>query len=243
MRTPRVFHDGPLHTGRTLALDAGTAQHLTKVLRLRAGAPVILFNGEGGEYAALLAHVERRRAEVEVGAFDPRESESPLHITLAQGISKGERMDYAIQKAVELGVARIVPVFAERSVVRLNEERLERKLNHWRAVVVSACEQCGRNRVPAGAPAVNLRDWLAQGADDGIRLALDHRATQGFGSLEAVPAAATLLVGPEGGLSNAELDAAKEAGYLPLSMGPRILRTETAAVAALAAMQTLFGDL
>ena len=243
MRIPRIFHDGPLEMGQHLVLDAGAAQHLTRVLRLQPGAPVTLFNGEGGEYAAKLVRVERRQVEVGIGGFDSGETESPLQITLAQGISKGERMDYAVQKAVELGVARIVPVFTDRSVVRLSEDRLGRKLEHWRAVVISACEQCGRNRVPSVARAIHVADWLGQAKEDGVRLVLDHRAERGFGSLEGVPAAATLLVGPEGGLSDGELDAAIAAGYLPLSMGPRILRTETAAVAALAAMQTRFGDL
>lgn len=242
MRTPRIFHDGPLHTGESIALNASAAQHLATVLRLQADARIVLFNGGGGEYVARLARVERRRVEVEIGTFVPREAESPLRLTLAQGISKGERMDYAIQKAVELGVARIVPVFTERSVVRLTDERLRRKVDHWRGVATSACEQCGRNRLPVVSTAVTLANWLAEPESDDIRIALDHRGSPGFDRLKGVPAAATLLVGPEGGLSDNELDAAKEAGYFALSMGPRILRTETAAVAALAAMQTLFGD-
>lgn len=240
MKHPRLYLPGPLLPGQELELPAEPAQHL-RVLRLSPGSTLTLFNGEGGEYRCRLLSLERRSGQVQVLEKVEREAESPLSITLIQGISKGERMDFTIQKAVELGVARIAPVFSERSVVQLEGERLARREARWRAVISSACEQCGRNTLPELLPAVRLHDAWEQ-SPNGLRLMLDPQGEASLGSLQPTDSV-TLLVGPEGGLSQIEIEAAAVSGFLGLRLGPRILRTETAGIAALAALQTLAGDL
>lgn len=242
MRIPRIFHPAPLSMGSVIELGEDAANHVVRVLRLSTGAPLILFDGHGGEYRATLNAVEKRRVTALLGAHDSREAESPLAITLAQGIAKGERMDYAIQKAVELGVQRIVPLLTKRCAVRLSEERWEKKLRHWQAVAISACEQCGRNRIPVIAEPVTLSAWLEL-PDDGLRLTLNPHTTQTIAPLDVRPSAVTLLIGPEGGLDEVELGLAQRAGYLGVRFGPRILRTETAGVAALSILQAKWGDL
>lgn len=241
MRTPRIFHPSPIRVGEEIELDGNAARHVGKVLRLSAEAAITLFDGRGGEYRASLRCVEKRRVTADVLEFLPREVESPLSITLAQGISKGDRMDFTIQKAVELGISRIVPLNTERSVVNLKGERMEKKLSHWRGVIISACEQCGRNTLPELLPPSSLQQWL-QVDDANTHLLLDHRAGTTLGSL-ATSNAMTLLIGPEGGLSETEREQAYASGYQGLSLGPRVLRTETAALTALAALQSRFGDL
>ena len=241
MRIPRIYHPEPLAAGATVELSASAAHHLLRVLRLQPGAPLILFDGCGGQYRALLAEAGRKGATASLVAHQAVELESPLVVTLAQGVSKGERMDYAIQKAVELGVARIVPVLCERTVVSLKGDRWEKKLAHWRGVIVGAAEQCGRNCLPQLSEPLRL-DALLASPPTGIGVVLDPGADQGLAFLER-ETAATLLVGPEGGLSDQEIAAAVRAGYTGVRMGPRVLRTETAAVAALSALQVLWGDL
>lgn len=242
MRIPRIYLPVPLAPGALVTLDEMATRHVTRVLRLRPGAAVVLFNGEGGEYAAVLKEAGREGLTARVSVFHAVECESPLSITLAQGVSRAERMDYTIQKAVELGVTRIVPVFTARSVVDLRGDRLQRRLQHWQGVIIAACEQCGRNRVPALAAAVELADWL-HGATipDACRLVLNHRATDALHT-RAPGTALTLLIGPEGGLEEQEIAQAERAGFVGVRLGPRVLRTETAAVTALAALQTLWGD-
>lgn len=237
----RVHVAMPLAVGDVFQLPGDAAHHVAQVLRMRAGEPLILFNGEGGEYAAVIEAVQRRAVRVRVDAFDPVDRESRLSLTLAQCVSKGDRMDYTIQKAVELGVAAIVPLLSARSVVKLDGERWEKKLDHWRGVIVSACEQSGRTRVPMLAPVQKLESWLPS-SGEGLRLVLAPNAGV---SLKTLPPAAaiTLLVGPEGGLSDDEIALASRAGYTGVRLGPRVLRTETAGVAALAAAQALWGDL
>ncbi len=237
MRIPRIYLSVPLESGALVTLDGTAANHITRVLRLKPGADLVLFNGEGGEYPAVLEAAAKAR----LGAWRAVECESPLAITLVQGISRAERMDYTIQKAVELGVTRIVPVFATRSVVELRGERLQRRMQHWRGVVVGACEQCGRNRVPALDAAMDLQDWLRREEAPSLRLVLNHRADAILKTLPH-PTALTLLIGPEGGLDDSELAQAERAGFIGMRLGPRVLRTETAAVTALAALQTLWGD-
>lgn len=237
MRIPRIFLAVPLTSDALVTLDSAATKHVTRVLRLKPGAELVLFNGEGGEYPAVL----EASATARLGAWRAVECESPLSITLVQGISRAERMDYTIQKAVELGVTRIVPVFAERSVVELRGERLQRRVQHWQGVVVSACEQCGRNRVPTIDTAVELADWLRLPEPETLRLVLNHRATGSLGTLTR-PTALMLLIGPEGGLEDAEITQAERAGFIGMRLGPRVLRTETAAITALAALQTLWGD-
>lgn len=241
MRIPRIFHPDPLEPDSRVALDDSAARHVAKVLRLAEGSPLTLFDGSGGEYPASIVSVAKRSVEVQLGHRLDVEVESPLQITLAQGVSKGDRMDFTIQKAVELGVSRIVPLNTERSVVNLKGERLERKLAHWKGVIISACEQCGRNSMPELLPLQPLHSWLQSDAN-GTRLLLDHRATETVASLQP-KGEITLLIGPEGGLSQKEREQAFSLGYTGLRLGPRVLRTETAALTALAALQSRFGDL
>jgi 16S rRNA (uracil1498-N3)-methyltransferase len=201
-----------------------------------------LFNGRGGEYEAILAQITPRGAAVDIGIFRAREAESPLHVCLVQAVSRAERMDYTVQKAVELGVREIVPVITERCLVRLDNVRGDRRLQHWRAIIVSACQQCGRNRIPDLRSMTQLTDWLGEPAD-GSKLLLDPGSTACLGQLPRVDGRAVLLAGPEGGLSERELVLARAAGYVGVRLGPRILRTETASLAAVSALQTLWGDL
>jgi len=242
VRIPRIHQPGSLASGAVVELSDSAANHVTRVLRLSAGAALTLFNGEGGEYAAHLHEVGKRSATAAVGEFRARETESPLAITLAQGIAKGERMDYTIQKATELGVVRLVPLVTERCNVRLSGERWEKKLQHWQAVAVSACEQCGRNRIPVIEHPLSLETWLAQDHNE-LRLTLDPLADGGIAAIADTPSQVSLLVGPEGGLSEVELKSAQRAGYRGIQLGPRVLRTETAGVAALAVLQARWGDL
>lgn len=240
MRVPRLFLDTALETGASVALDAGARRYLLRVLRLGQGDRVRVFNGTGGEYTALLQVAGRDDAALELTAHVSHEVESPLSVTLIQGISRGERMDYALQKAVELGVTCIVPVLCERSVVKLDRARAEKRHAHWQGVLSSACEQCGRNRLPQLVPPATLNETLAV-TQAACRLVLDPEGGQRLGELPAAQDIA-LLVGPEGGLSDSELALARSHRFTGIGLGPRILRTETAAVAALAAVQTLWGD-
>lgn len=241
MRVPRIFHAGRLQPHEALELSESAANHVARVLRMREQAALVIFNGEGGEYQARITHIEKRRVVVSLNEFINRDVESPLRLTLAQGISRGERMDYTLQKAVELGITTIVPLLTEHCVVELKGERLEKRLEHWRGVVIGACEQCGRNRLPELQPVMTLSAWLTKSVE-GKRLLLDHRAEGSINTLD--PASSfTLLVGPEGGLSPAEQQQAISSGYQGIRLGPRVLRTETAALVALSALQARFGDL
>ena len=243
MRLTRVYVDAPLATGRRVSLEGSAASHLIRVLRLKSGEALTLFNGQGGEHAATIAEARSGRLTVEVGAASPIERESPLLLTLAQGVSRGERMDLVVQKATELGAAAIVPLFTERSVVRLSGAQAQRKLAHWRAIAVSACEQCGRNRVPQLAPPLPLTDFLKQPGDGATRLLLAPTASARIQDLPRTAGPVTVLIGPEGGLTEAEHAAALSAGFSAVRLGPRTLRTETAAIAALSVLQREFGDL
>lgn len=241
MRIPRIFHPETLAPTTQYTLDANAARHVAKVLRLVPGAALRLFDGNGGEYSATISDIEKREVIVTTGAYQSIDVESPLLVTLAQGISKGERMDFTLQKAVELGVQRIAPLETEHSVVNLKGERRERKLEHWRGVIISACEQCGRNTLPELLPVQSIDKWLGT-TQQGLLLLLDHRATNSIRNLSKT-AEITLLIGPEGGLSENERNKAYQSGYSGLRLGPRVLRTETAALTALAALQSHWGDL
>lgn len=241
MRIPRIYHPEPLRPATRVRLTESAARHIARVLRLGTGAPLTLFDGLGGEYPATIASLDKRSVEVELGGHQPVEHESPLRVTLAQAVSRGDRMDFTLQKAVELGVSRIVPLTTERSVVNLKGERQEKKMRHWQGVIISACEQCGRNTLPELLPMQDLDTWLTQASHD-TRVMLDHRARQSIASLPPTDRL-ILLIGPEGGLSEAERERAQAGGYQGLQLGPRILRTETAALTALAALQSRFGDL
>jgi 16S rRNA (uracil1498-N3)-methyltransferase len=241
MSTPRFHLEAPLAPGAQLTLPPDAAHHASRVLRLREGDAVVLFNGDGGEYSARIVRLSRDGVTVDVGAFDPVERESPLALTLVQGISAGDRMDLTIQKAVELGVAAIQPVLAERSVVRLKGERGDTRREHWRRVAASACEQCGRNRVPAIAGAIEVGDYRAP--ERSLKLLLSPGGAKKLRSLAiAAENPVVLAAGPEAGFSPREEAAFFAAGFLPVQLGPRVLRTETAGPAALAALGALFGD-
>lgn len=242
MSIPRFHVPVPFTLPATLDLPEAAAHHAAHVLRLRSGDAVTLFNGAGGEYAARIIAIGKHDVTVAIERHDLVERESPLQVTLVQAVSSGERMDLTIQKAVELGVARIVPVESERSVVRLKGERAEKRVAHWQQVVVSACEQCGRNRIPEVSMISPLDVWLAAEERDAQRLVLLPGADTALRDLPRPQKPIELLVGPEGGLTDTEADAARRAGYQPVRLGPRVLRTETAAPALLAALQVLWGD-
>jgi 16S rRNA (uracil1498-N3)-methyltransferase len=241
----RFHYQGRLGNGSEVRLPPDAAHHAVRVLRLGVGEPVVLFDGRGGEFEARITRIDRAEVSVKTGAHSDIERESPLHIVLVQGLSSGDRMDLTLQKSVELGAAAIQPVATERSVVKLKDDRAQRRMEHWQHLVISACEQCGRNRVPEVLPLLSLPDWLAQlkalAPEDEARLLLSPTATTPLKQL-APPARLVLLVGPEGGLSAVEMQLAQSHGFRPVRLGPRVLRTETAALAALSAMQALWGD-
>lgn len=242
-KAPRIHVAADLTVGGAITLPEGPARHVARVLRLGEGAPLRLFDGAGREAEAVLIEAGRKRVVARIEAVSAGGGESPLAVHLGQAISKGERMDYAIQKAVELGVTAITPLYTEHGDVRLKGEREAKKLAHWQAVAASACEQCGRAVVPPIHPPLALADWLAE-RTEALRLVL-HPATGAENALQraASPASAALLIGPEGGLAEGEVAAARSAGFDPLTLGPRILRTETAPVVALSLLQYRFGDL
>ena len=240
MRVARIYVASELAAGREVLLPPEAATHVTRVLRLGAGDAVTLSNGDGRDYAGRLQGA-RRETSVLVEAAGEPEPQPPLQVTLAVGVSRGERMDFVVQKAVELGVAVIQPLLTARSVVRLDAERAERRHRHWRGVLTAACEQSGRRRLPILRAATGLEDWLAGAA--GTRLLLDPEGEWSLPDLRLPGGEVTLLVGPEGGLAAAEREHALRAGFVGIRLGPRILRTETAPLAALAAMQVLWGDL
>lgn len=244
MRMNRVFVAQPLAPGAGVELPEDAAQHLLRVLRLRVGDECVLFNGDGHDYPARITAAGKRGGEVEILASEPVDNESPLHITLVQGIARGEKMDLILQKATELGVAGFVPVSSQRSEVKLDAARAEKRLMHWRSVVVSACGQCGRAQVPEVLPPQPLGTALEALVLDGTRLLLDPFAQATVATLEDSGATGfTLAVGPEGGWSPDDRAALKAAGFIGIRLGPRVLRTETAGLAAVAALQARFGDL
>lgn len=244
MRQTRCFIDAPLLIGGELELPDATSNHLLRVLRLDSGDAVSLFNGDGYDYSAVLVRSGRNAALARLTQRTAVDSESSLHITLVQGIARGEKMDFILQKATELGVAEVWPIHTERTEMRLDAERLRKRLAHWRGVVQSACEQCGRARVPLLADPRSLSRMIADLPAVGLRLTLDPRGELSHTAL-ANPAAVGLAfaIGPEGGFSAAERDQLSAAGFKGMRLGPRILRTETAGLAAMAVLQARFGDL
>lgn len=241
----RLYFPGDIAAHGACELTAEQAHHAVHVLRLKAGDAVTLFDGDGSEYPAVIAEVTKRGMTLNVGEGACVDRESPLDVTLAQGMSSGERMDFTVQKAVELGVARIQPLETGRSVVRLVRERAEKRVAHWQSVAVAACEQCGRNRVPRIEPVAALRDWLAgdnRSAVPQLRLVLAPDQGESLREFPRPAGSIIVLAGPEGGLEPEERRDAERAGFVPVRLGPRVLRTETAAVAALAAMQLMWGD-
>jgi len=237
-----LYLEGPLRAGTRIALPERAAHHASAVLRLREGEPVILFDGTGGEHDARIASVARGRVEADVAERRELERESPLSVTLVQGVSSGERMDLTVQKAVELGVAAIQPVLAEKSLVKLDQKRAAARVEHWRRIVVAACEQSGRNRVPAVLDVVSIADYC-RASPAGMRLLLSPGADLGLRAAAArIERVVALAAGPEAGFSADEEAMLIAAGFEPVRLGPRVLRTETAALAALAALNALAGD-
>ena len=239
MREIRVFTDQPLTCGEEVVLDPMASRHLS-VLRLKAGSEVTLFNGEGGEYSTRIL-TAGKTCRLSIEAFSDREMESPLAIHLGIGISRGDRMDLVVQKATELGVKTITPLYTERTEVKLKGDRADKKLRHWRQIAVSACEQCGRNRLPEISSPEPIAHWLPVSAD--LKFVLHHRSEKNLRDYASAPKTVALLIGPEGGLSTSEISTAEKNGFNPLTLGPRVMRTETAPLAAVSIFQSLWGDM
>ncbi|MGH8060718.1 MAG: 16S rRNA (uracil(1498)-N(3))-methyltransferase [Pseudoxanthomonas sp.] len=244
MRLTRCHVDLPLSVGVEATLPESATAHLVRVLRLREGDECVLFNGDGNDYGARIASAGKREVVTQVLSASPVGNESPLRITLVQGIARGEKMDLILQKATELGVAGFIPVLAERTEVKLDAERTEKRMAHWRSVIVSACEQSGRARIPGLTQPVALGQAATKLADDAVKLTLDPVGDSTLATL-ATPAArpVAIAIGPEGGWSPRDREILRAAGFSGLRLGPRILRTETAGLAAIAALQSRFGDL
>lgn len=242
MRITRSYISEALHVGQELVLTELASNHLVRVLRLGINDPCVLFNGDGFDYQAKILGVAKRTTTVQITASHAVTNESPIHITLVQGIARGEKMDWILQKATELGVQRIVPVITDRTEVKLDSERSEKKMNHWLGVVASACEQSGRARLPEIIEPCPLSHWPLQDKNFN-KFALDPNGVFGFSDLASTkPIAVSLAIGPEGGFSERDLATLKAGGFQGLRMGPRILRTETAGSAAIAALNVLCGD-
>ncbi len=241
MRIPRIFCKQPLAVGTDIELDESGARHVAKVLRMQVDRPLILFNGEGGEYDATIVDVGKKNVRVKVGDFRQDDRQSPLPIHLGIGISRGERFEHVLQKATELGVTHITPLFTERTEVKLTGPRLEKKHLQWQQIIVSSCEQCQRNRLPTLAQPVRYDAWISE-VEAEQRFVLHHRSDKALADT-AKPDSVALVVGPEGGLSQTEIDTALQQQFQPLTLGPRVFRTETAPLAAISVMQYLWGDL
>ena len=243
MRDIRIYTDAPLAVSAIVFLSKEASHHLLRVLRCRRDDDITLFNGQGGSYTGRISSVSLGVAEVEIRDFIPDTDEPPLRVTLALGISRGLHMDYALQKSVELGVSAIVPLFTERGNVKLDNRRMETRMEHWKKIMVHACEQSGRNSLPDLDAPRSLDEWVKSDVN-GTRLLLAPAAGQTLGEIARVNLREiSVLVGPEGGLTDAEQSTAAKWGYIPVRLGPRTLRTETAAVAAVTALQVLWGDL
>ena len=240
MRNPRFYEPQTLCEGAEIELSNEVAQHVGKVLRMRPGAPITLFNGNGAEFQAELTSVDKRKASAKLIAKQSPSVESPLQVSIGQTLSRGERMDYAIQKSTELGVKTVTPLFSERCEVKLPKDRQEKRVRHWQQISISACEQSGRSVPPEITFPQSLDEWLkAQNAD--LKLVLHHHSEQPLTDVTR-PETVALLIGPEGGLTEEEVELAASYGFKPLALGPRVMRTETAPVAALSVLNYLWGD-
>lgn len=243
MRIPRIFSPEPLHAGAKCALSEDAANHVSRVLRMNVGDALVLFDGSNHVFSATIVAIEKKSVHVELGERVLDDRESPLFLHLGQVISRGERMEFTIQKSVELGVSVITPLWSERCGVKLDEQRMTKKLQQWQKIAIAACEQCGRNRVPEIRPLMKLEQWCAEG-DGELKLNLHPRAKCGIAGLENVgESGIRLLIGAEGGLSAKEIAMTEQNGFHSVLLGPRVLRTETAALTAITALQVCFGDL
>lgn len=242
MRNPRIYIDVPLNVGTTIELSDDAFGHIVRVLRLPEGASITLFNGDGNDYQGELTQVSKKQAAAKILDATAVSNESPLAIHLGQGISRGDRMDFTLQKSVELGVSAITPLFTERCGVKLNGDRLAKKIDQWQKIVISACEQSGRSTVPVVNEPMQIDDWLNQ-ETSALKINLHPKAQHSIMTLPMENTRVRLLIGPEGGLSDAEITRANNAEFVDVLLGPRILRTETAALTAITALQCRFGDL
>ncbi len=240
MRTTRLYVDTPLSVNQSIDLPEGPTHHLSKVLRARQGQAVELFNGDGLNYTGTISSITKKQVTVDISASSAGPAPSPIRLHVGQVISKGDRMDYMVQKATELGVTEITPLFSERCDVKLNAERQDKRLQHWQQIAIHACEQSGRAEVPAIHPATPLTQWV-EGRDEDRRFVLHYANPHRLGDT-AAPQSIAVLVGPEGGFSDAELSLAHAHHFQTLALGPRILRTETAPLAALSVLQWHWGD-
>ena len=240
MRVSRLFVPGALEVGQAVELDEETGHYVRTVLRLKAHAGIIVFNGRGGEFTGTVLEASRKRVCIALDHWTDRSVESPLSITLGLAISRGDRMDLAVQKSVELGVHSLTPLMTERCVVQLKGEKQRQRMMHWQKILQHASEQCGRTIVPELKPVSDLDDWLV--AQQGVRIFLDPYAQRSLSGIKPESLNITLLSGPEGGFSDRERESAKSAGFIPVKLGRRILRAETASLAALSAVQMLWGD-
>ena len=240
MRVSRLYVNAALNVGGRIELDDDAAHYVRSVLRLKQDQNIVLFHGQGGEYVGRFSEVSRKHVRVEIETYFQRDVESPLQVNLGMGISRGDRMDWAVQKAVELGVAKLTPLLTERCVTKLTDEKKQQRLQHWQHIVQHAAEQSGRTRLPEMSDIIDISEWLSQ--QQGLRIFLDPYAQHSLTDLQPENQRVTLLSGPEGGFSEQERQLAKAAGFIPVRMGSRILRTETAVLSALAAVQTLWGD-
>lgn len=243
MRVPRIYHPIPLNQHTTCALSEDGANHVGRVLRMRAGDQLELFDGSNHIYQAVITAVAKKSVEVDILSRQFDDRESPLAIHLGQVISRGERMEFTIQKSVELGVNVITPLWSERCGVKLDGERMDKKIQQWQKIAIAACEQCGRNKIPEIRPLMKLQQWCAE-PNDALKLNLHPRARYSIRTLPEIPAAdVRLLIGSEGGLSPQEIAQTEQQGFVDVLLGKRVLRTETAAMAAITALQVCFGDL
>jgi 16S rRNA (uracil1498-N3)-methyltransferase len=240
MRIPRVFTHQALTPNSTLALSESQSHYLSKVLRMQAGRELILFNGEGGEYSAEISAVHKKHVDVSVKEFSTENRQSHLQLELAIGVSRGERMDWVLQKATELGATKITPLITERTEVKLSGERADKKMEHWQQILISACEQCQRNLLPELSEPRNFSEWIDE-CNAELKFVLHHRDNKGLPQNTSTQSVA-LLIGPEGGLDDDEIAQAITQKFSPLTLGPRVLRTETAPVAAISLVQYLWGD-
>jgi len=240
MRVPRFFQPGKITSGQSCELSENNVQHVSKVLRMKPGQQLILFNGDGNEYQATISQLSKKQVTVTIDASTNPARESSLRIHIGQSISRGERMDYAVQKATETGMAEMTPLFSERCEVRLNAERQQKRQQHWQQIAVSACEQSLRTSVPEIHAPSSLEQWITSVEAD-LKLVLHHHTETPLQQTQA-PASVALLIGPEGGLTEREVELAIESGFKPLAIGPRVFRTETAPVAAQSILQYLWGD-
>lgn len=242
MRIPRIYQPGTLATQSLVHLHPDAAHHIARVLRMPAQAPLILFNGQGGHYRAQLKEVGKKHVTAWIESHHESDNESPLRVHLGQVISRGDRMDFTLQKSVELGVSCITPLFSERCGVKLSGERLAKKIEQWQKIVISACEQSGRDNIPQVRPAMSLDRWCHE-PTDACKITLHPRASQGISNLQLEHLSVRLLIGSEGGLTDAEIQMTTDAQFKEVLLGPRVLRTETAALTAITALQCRFGDL